>query len=185
MFSRALRRLYRPRASGRTPRRRRTAIGSTAASMPSTSTCPESGFIRVYSIRRVVVLPAPLGPSSPVISPSQAAKLTPSTAFTLPKALCRFLTSIMTRTSRGLVPLDQGGGPLARQAVGVCGCVHAFVVQPCRPSRRRTIEVDERGDRPDALETCGVELLRVQLVDEFVHQLRHAADRQLAVDRKS
>src|SRR6185437_6022696 len=44
-------------------------------------------------MRNVVVLPAPLGPSRPVISPSRAAKVTPSTAFTSPKALCRFLTS--------------------------------------------------------------------------------------------
>src|SRR6185437_3353532 len=46
-------------------------------------------------MRNVVVLPAPFGPSRPVISPSRAVKVTPSTAFTSPKALCRFLTSII------------------------------------------------------------------------------------------
>src|SRR5690606_7687027 len=97
MFSRLLSRLYRPRASGSTPRRRRTASGSAKASMPSTSTWPRSGRIRVESMRRVVVWPAPLGPSRPVMRPSSARKLTPSTAFTLPKALCRSRTSIMAR----------------------------------------------------------------------------------------
>src|SRR5690606_25736612 len=90
-----------PRASGSTPRRWRTAVGSFATSMPSTSIRPWSGFISVYSMRRVVVLPAPLGPSSPVISPSRASKPTPFTACTVPALvlndLCRFSSRIMSR----------------------------------------------------------------------------------------
>jgi hypothetical protein len=60
---------------------------------------PRSGCISVYSMRSVVVLPAPLGPSSPVISPSRAVKLTPSTAFTTPvrvlKLLCKSFAVII------------------------------------------------------------------------------------------
>ena len=67
--------------------------------MPSTVTLPRSGVISVYSMRMVVVLPAPLGPSSPVIWPSWAVKLTPSTAVTFPvlvlKDLCRSLAMII------------------------------------------------------------------------------------------
>src|SRR5690606_19954016 len=51
-------------------------------------------------MRSVVVLPAPLGPSRPVISPSRASKPTPRTACTGPvlalKVLCRSWTSIMS-----------------------------------------------------------------------------------------
>ena len=43
----------------------------------------------------VVVLPAPLGPSSPKQIPRGTEKLTPSTAFTLPYALWRSRTSII------------------------------------------------------------------------------------------
>src|SRR6185436_12113677 len=47
-------------------------------------------------MRSVVVLPAPLGPSSPVISPSRATKLTPCTACTLPNDLWSSRTSSMS-----------------------------------------------------------------------------------------
>src|SRR6187397_773172 len=69
---------------------------SVLASSPSTRTCPESGRISVYSMRSVVVLPAPFGPSRPVISPSRATKLTPATACTLPNDLWRSRTSSMS-----------------------------------------------------------------------------------------
>src|SRR5690606_35357419 len=59
-------------------------------------------------MRKVVVLPAPLGPSRPVISPSRAAKPTPSTATTGPdlvrKVLCRSWTSIIS----GLPAVEAG-----------------------------------------------------------------------------
>src|SRR5487761_2474919 len=121
MFSRAVRRLYRPRASGSTPRRRRTATGSTEASMPSMSTRPRSGRISVYRQRSVVVLPAPLGPSSPVISPSRALNDTPSTATTLPKRLCKSITSIMALILwRRAIEVDVGGSrPQVIDALGI------------------------------------------------------------------
>src|SRR4051812_17252228 len=44
--------------------RRRTASGSRAASMPSTTMRPPVGCCSVASMRSVEVLPAPLGPTS-------------------------------------------------------------------------------------------------------------------------
>ena len=41
---------------------------------------PASGLSTVYNMRSVVDLPAPFGPSKPVIWPSRALKLTPRTA---------------------------------------------------------------------------------------------------------
>ena len=48
---------------------------------------PPLGSSTVVSSRIVVVLPAPLGPSSPMISPWDAEKLTFSTALCTPKCL--------------------------------------------------------------------------------------------------
>ena len=49
-------------------------------SCPATRPVPLVGTDIVVSIRTVVVLPAPLGPSTPITEPSGTAKLTPSTA---------------------------------------------------------------------------------------------------------
>ena len=63
-----------------------TATGSRATSKPSTVTRPPVGFTRVVIAPIVVVLPAPLGPSSPKISPSRTAKSIPVTASGAPAA---------------------------------------------------------------------------------------------------
>jgi hypothetical protein len=55
---------------------------------------PLSGDRTPYSMRRQVDLPAPLGPSKPVISPFLAVKLTCLTASTAPKRLHKSLASI-------------------------------------------------------------------------------------------
>src|SRR5215472_639660 len=83
---------------------------------------PLVGAVRPSSIRRVVVLPAPLGPRKPVTRPGPTSKLKPSTAVTLPYRLVRWSTLIMWTVlsgsgggARGSVP-DQGrlaGGRLA------------------------------------------------------------------------
>ena len=44
-----------------------------------------SGFMTPYNIRSVVVLPAPFGPSRPVMAPSRASNATLLTAWTEPK----------------------------------------------------------------------------------------------------
>jgi len=48
--------------------------------MPATRAVPDDGRVNVVSIRAVVVLPDPLRPRYPKISPRVTAKLTPATA---------------------------------------------------------------------------------------------------------
>jgi hypothetical protein len=55
-------------------------------SNPNTESVPVSGLRSVMSIRIVVVFQAPLGPSSPKISPCSMSKLTSSTARMSPNA---------------------------------------------------------------------------------------------------
>src|SRR6476661_7735356 len=62
-------------------------------SMPSMSAVPEVGVSRPQSMRSVVVLPAPLAPRKPKISPRATEKLTPSTALTTPYRLTSCLAS--------------------------------------------------------------------------------------------
>jgi hypothetical protein len=49
--------------------------------MPSTRIVPASGVMSAASMRSVVVLPAPFGPSRPVMRPFGASKLTSRTAW--------------------------------------------------------------------------------------------------------
>ena len=59
-----------------------TSNGASRTSNPATVAVPELGGRKHVSILIVVVLPAPLGPRKPTISPGSMAKLTPSTART-------------------------------------------------------------------------------------------------------
>ena len=73
-------------------------VGAPADTTPAMSAVPVSGVTSVASMRRSVVLPAPLGPRSPVISPSGAMNETSLTAWTsrfLPKDLASASTRIM------------------------------------------------------------------------------------------
>ena len=54
--------------------------GWATTSMPPTNADPDVGITRVVSIPAVVVLPAPLGPSSPKISPPATVRFSSSTA---------------------------------------------------------------------------------------------------------
>ena len=73
---------------------RRTASGSRSTSWPLTRAVPLVGVVSVVIMRTVVVLPAPLGPSSPSTEPLGTEKLTSSTAAVSPKCLTRFSASI-------------------------------------------------------------------------------------------
>src|SRR3981081_2449828 len=64
--------------------------------MPPTEASPASAELSVARIRIVVVLPAPLGPTKPKISPFGTVKVTSSSATWPPYALCRFSTAIMS-----------------------------------------------------------------------------------------
>ncbi len=73
----------------------RCLIRSVSARMskPATRPVPEVGASRPVSILIVVVLPAPLGPRKPKISPSGTWKLTWSTAVKSPNRRVSSLTS--------------------------------------------------------------------------------------------
>src|SRR5438874_7441412 len=79
-FSRSVRRSSRPAVSVSTPVRRRTASPSATGSRPSTRLVPASGRRTPLSNRTVVVLPAPLGPSSATTSPGATSNVSWSTA---------------------------------------------------------------------------------------------------------
>src|SRR5277367_3248988 len=81
-----------------TPIFSRTWRGCFATSKPATSAWPPLGVSRVVSIRTTVVLPAPLGPSSPKTSPRRTSKLTLSTAVKAPKRLVRSLVCIASES---------------------------------------------------------------------------------------
>src|SRR6476620_2268211 len=63
---------------------RLASAGLPMTSTPPTSAEPDVGTTRVVSMPTVVVLPAPLGPRSPKISPSYTERSRPSTAVTPP-----------------------------------------------------------------------------------------------------
>src|SRR5260370_4457609 len=74
----------------------------------------------VVSIRTIVVLPAPLGPSSPKTSPRRTSKLTLSTAVKAPKRLVSSLVCIAS-DSGSIVPRksDFRGHPGLELAFGL------------------------------------------------------------------
>src|ERR1043165_5691050 len=80
---------------------RRTLSGSRWASTPSTTMRPDEGRTRLVMQPRVVLLPAPLGPSRPNVSPASTANEIPRTASTagvLRVAGYVFFRSSTTRT---------------------------------------------------------------------------------------
>src|SRR3954468_11229688 len=76
------------------PIRERSCAASRTTSRPATRAVPASGERSVERMRTVVVLPAPLGPSTPRTVPGAASSSTPSSARTSPNDLTRPLTSI-------------------------------------------------------------------------------------------
>src|SRR6476620_4452470 len=87
-------------------------------SWPAILAMPLVAGIYVVRMRMVVVLPAPLGPRKPTISPRATSKLMFRTATTGPKSLDRFLTSIMgaQRLHQGEPPAGRAGGGVADKA---------------------------------------------------------------------
>src|SRR5262249_47195538 len=73
---------------------------------------PPSGVSRPHNIRIVVVLPLPLAPRNPQISPAATCKLKPRTTLRAPKLFCRSRTS-MTRPLIIRQPPRSAGLPLA------------------------------------------------------------------------
>jgi len=71
------------------PIERLTRRGSLVTSYPATDALPDVGFRSVVSMRIVVVLPAPFGPSRPKTSPLPTEKLMDWTAPRVPKNFVR------------------------------------------------------------------------------------------------
>src|ERR1035441_538505 len=72
---------------------RRTLTAWVVTEKPATRASPEEGGNSVVSILIVVVLPAPLEPSKPKISPPLTERVKVSTAVNAPKRRVRFLIS--------------------------------------------------------------------------------------------
>src|SRR5690606_14299467 len=81
-------------------------------------------------MRRVVVLPAPFGPSRPVISPSRARNPTPLTACTGPALLLNDLCRFSSRIMSGFPSVEAGKRGLCGKALQAAGikprCVGGF-----------------------------------------------------------
>src|SRR5450759_109337 len=73
-----------------------TFIGSLVTDNPLITVSPDVGSRYPHIILIVVLLPAPLGPSNPKISPLPMVKETPLTASCLPKVLTKFCTVTST-----------------------------------------------------------------------------------------
>src|SRR5438477_8840562 len=88
------------------PMRDFTESGSSTTSMPATLAPPDVGSSNPQRIRMVVVLPEPLGPRMPKISPGRISKDTSSTAVIRPNRR----TMERTRTTGSAVAEDSGIG---------------------------------------------------------------------------
>src|SRR5215471_9462869 len=96
--------------SGMKPSEDLACSGSAARSWPLMVMRPAVGLSSPAIMRMVVVLPAPLGPRNPWISPGATERLTPSTAVKAPYFLTSDSTAIMG--SGGLPPAVGGAVPL-------------------------------------------------------------------------
>src|SRR5881296_1325869 len=86
----------------------RTCVACSTTSSPSTRAVPPDGRRTVIRTRRVVVFPAPLGPSRPKTSPGATWNVMSSTAVTLPSyTLERCETSMATELPKVSAPTDR------------------------------------------------------------------------------
>src|SRR5260221_8647130 len=99
---------------------RRTKSRSVAASWPATRAVPEVAFASVQRILMVVVLPAPLGPRKPKVSPLVTSKSMPRTAWTSPYCLVRPETDM---TAPGPPLLPPGSSPATTRPAFAPVCV--------------------------------------------------------------
>src|ERR671930_323208 len=86
------------------PKATRVCGANAEMSMPRTSTCPLVAGKRPQMRLTMVLLPEPLGPIRPQISPCATARSTPSTARTPPKCL---LSALSSSTGLFLTAADQ------------------------------------------------------------------------------
>jgi hypothetical protein len=76
--------IRRPSGTWEMPMRTISSGDNVSMRLPSNQTSPLVGLIKLEIVRRVVLFPAPLAPSSVTISPCSTCRLTPRSASTLP-----------------------------------------------------------------------------------------------------
>src|ERR1700691_939965 len=152
------------RAWGMTPITRLTSSGSLATSKPATNALPLVMGTRVVIMRMSVLLPAPLGPSRPKISPSATEKLTPLTASKAPKRLTMFSTAMAATAD------DEGSPTRLTSVVALAG---EFIASPACSSAHG------RGSFYVAIEPVAGSLLH-QLVLWHINIGGHAGDKALS-----
>src|SRR3972149_463996 len=104
------------------------------SSCPSKTTSPEVGLYSMRMTRPMVVLPQPLSPTSPSVSPRLISKLTPSTALTSATLRWKMIPEVpgkdmrMSSTRTRVSP--------AGSADGVLGACSTTMLTPLRGCRR-------------------------------------------------
>ena len=100
------------------PRRQIACGGSPVISCPSSLTLPPSGRTKPVTAANNVVLPAPLGPMRPRISPWARDRLTSDSAWSPPKRLDRERTSMSVMVRRAPPRRPRGSGALPSPRAG-------------------------------------------------------------------
>src|SRR5438045_94496 len=108
---------------------RRQASGSSSGSRPAMRSAPALGGKTPARIRIVVVLPAPLGPRKPTISPAATSKEMPRSASTAPKDLVSSRTAMAAGGMRIRYTARRWSSNLAQQLGGE-------LVEMRQPARR-------------------------------------------------
>src|SRR6266576_326605 len=151
----------------------RTRPGWRRRSAPATVASPAVGVISVASIRSVVVLPAPLGPRKPKISPIPTRRSTPCTASTTPPRVL----NVRRRSVVSIIGPGNGVGVviltlLARMPDAVCrapctGQQHGSLSAQCRysPTQEQLSTVNR-----DNIDSVIRSLRRVNLQGSFFGQ---------------
>ena len=131
----------------------RTRSASLTTSKPPMRAWPASGTSRVDRMRTAVVLPAPLGPSTPRTVPRATARSTPWRAFVSPKCLTRPSASI-TR-SCVMAPAWRDALTAHRHAADTAG-VSGTSAHPSAPTTDPRTSEEVRAQSSHLLGRCAV-----------------------------
>src|SRR5712691_558921 len=134
-------------------------LGDTdVTSCPFNTMRPSSGTTKPAIIRRVVVLPQPLGPSSEKNSPSPIASVTSCTASTLPKRLLTPARAMATLRSSGMRVESKRGERCVVTRPGAASLETAATREPHRRLPRDAgdrVEMAVVVEKDDLVDLCG------------------------------